>query len=204
MKVSDFVALLRDYLGRADLTDAQLLGFTNLGLAKLQRGFGFNYPKTKTQLGYVSGGIALPANWKGFPNRFCVTYIATSGARTPAILSTWENISQRRNNTLDGRLYAYSQVLGGQPSLALYPDQTGGSVELVFSYNKPAYQIGDAEDEILAYGHDLLLLSAIAAYNVFSQEEQKVPLDASLVANMTDEFLRLVEQRDTSGAIVDR
>lgn len=228
MKYGDFRNLVKDFLNRKNLTNAQINNFINLAKASLQRKADYNSTVKRTTLApyptELKVGIALPSDFKSFFHEGAVTLVSplTGGFSVPLEGTTF-SAEQRRHPALidtfvgsvttllptssvfSRRNRFYILTLGGINTIFLQPELAGALLNITYySWLDPYTDTDEAfTDFFLDRGHDCLLYESLRQANMFEFEENRVPIDNELSTQAWMELVNYDARLIQSGAWVD-
>lgn len=208
--------MVKDFLQRKDVSDAQVMQWANLAKLRLQRDDNLSLAVRKTTLSpypTTEGvGIALPSDFKGFYGEFSVVILNAAGGVTPLKGSTLTQALRRTRDrgantwtkfpTAEIVWYAEPQE-NGLIRLFLFPEISAASLKVWYYVWLPDYVSSTDEDILLTIGRDALLWETLKVANMFLTEEDRVKVDDALasaaIAKVEDWCSRVL----TSGATLD-
>lgn len=216
MTLLAFREMVKDFLKRKNLTDAQLDRNINLAKMRLQRDYALNVVAKKKTLTYPSagGGVALGSDFRAFYDDFSVVILNGAGGSTPIRGSTFNEEQRRlRDDQRDGvstmtsietrEIHFYCMSLDGEMKLFLNPEIADAILEVYMFAFLPDYSADGDEDILLTVGRDAMLWETLKVCNMFLVEEERVKIDSVLANEALSSLQAWAARAVTSGSTMD-
>lgn len=186
---SELKASVADWLNRADLT-SQIADFVALAEARFNRDLRLNAMVKRETTVATTDYVALPDDWL---EHISITVTGDGTVRRALTYVTNEEFNRLRHQNLTGT-FRYYTIQGD--NIVFLPAMSSGTVDLeIFYYAKiPVLSGSNATNWLLTRAPDLYLYGALAAAEMFLQNDERLPVWLSNIEKIMDD-LRMESER---------